>query len=87
MANVPLDVYGRHMDSSGLRNTVAANVQQAREKSGLTLKQLAEATEIPRTTLFYRLRGKRPFDVDQLEKIAPVLGCKPEQFYRTQDAS
>lgn len=56
------------------------------KQAGLSQTQVAGALEVSRTTLFYRLSGARPFNVDELEKLAPLVGREPESFY-TQASS
>lgn len=53
---------------------VAAKVVAARVAADLSEVALAEATNIPRSTLKRRLDGASPFTVEELDSIATVLG-------------
>lgn len=57
---------------------VAAAVEAARGTAGLSEVALAEATNIPRSTLKRRLGGASPFTVEELDSIATVLGVSFE---------
>lgn len=53
---------------------VAAAVEAARGTAGLSEVVLADATNIPRSTLKRRLSGASPFTVEELDAIATALG-------------
>ena len=55
----------------------AAAVEAARIEKGMTRLELSEASGIPRPTLYRRLDGHVPFDIDELERVANALGVDP----------
>lgn len=59
---------------------VATNVDKAIRDAGLSRSAVARATNIARTSLYYRLTGTRPFDVDELEAIGKVVGRDYKTF-------
>jgi transcriptional regulator with XRE-family HTH domain len=61
-----------HVDTYSSR--VAEQVTAKMEAAGLSQLGLSEKTGIARATLIRRLTGRSPFQVDELEAIAGVLG-------------
>lgn len=51
-----------------------ANVKAEMARRDLTQVALAEKLGMSQSMLSYRLRGQVPFDVDELELVAGVLG-------------
>ena len=41
--------------------------------NGLTQRSLAESLGMSKNTLSYKLRGRRPFDVDEVARICELL--------------
>lgn len=62
--------------ASPLTRAVGAHVVAATTDRAVTLAGLAQQTGIPRTTLRRSLEGRRPFTVDELATIAPLIGHK-----------
>jgi transcriptional regulator with XRE-family HTH domain len=65
---------------AGLVQQVAAEVRAYVARAQLSQHQLAEILGIPQSSVSRRLRGKTPFRVDELEKLAGVLGVHPAVF-------
>lgn len=53
------------------------NIRQLRKKAGLTQEQLAEKIGISQVHLGRLENNARSMDLEQVEKIAAALGCKP----------
>ncbi|TKJ24332.1 hypothetical protein A6V29_04865 [Blastococcus sp. CCUG 61487] len=74
------------MDASGLASTVAANVRAELARHGMTAQDLATAIGVTPFYLGRRIgrqqRGAIAIDVDELERIAAVLGVTPEYLLR-----
>lgn len=49
-------------------------------RTRVTQVQLAEVLGLPQSGVSRRLRGKIPFRVDELEKVADALGVHPAQL-------
>ena len=47
--------------------------------SGHTNDSLADAIEISRVSFSYKINNKRPFNSNEISKIARVLNLKPEE--------
>jgi plasmid maintenance system antidote protein VapI len=71
--------------SAALAGDVATWVKQAAEASGISLRSLAEATNIPWPTLTRRLAGATPFTVTELDRIARHLGTTPSAILAAVD--
>lgn len=56
---------------------IASRIEEKRVQLGVSVKELAECTGIPRSTLQRRLGGFGPFDVGQLELIGERLNNTP----------
>lgn len=54
---------------------VAAAVETARVAAGMSEVALADATNIPRSTLKRRLAGASPFTIDELDAISAALAA------------
>lgn len=66
--------------SMTLRNTVEVDhraIWKARTDRKITLDQLHDLTDIPRTTLHSIENGRRPVTEDELARIAKALKVKP----------
>ncbi|MDD7541213.1 MAG: helix-turn-helix transcriptional regulator [Mobiluncus porci] len=59
-----------------LASETATLIKAAMEESGVSILELSEQAGIPRTTLYRKLSGFYPFDLDELERIARALGVK-----------
>lgn len=63
------------MAQTTVRETVAGRIAQALETSGLSQRDLANATGISQSTLSRMLSGVRPPKMDELLALAWALGC------------
>lgn len=61
------------MGKAGLPQ-VAARLKEAREKSGLTQKQVARLLDISDVQVSYWETGKRPIDLSSLSRLADIYG-------------
>jgi len=72
-----METRGRHrnkIDTSTYNGRFAARLRMLREKAGLTVADLAEATGIPRATLYsWESTGRMPPISDNLLLIAEAL--------------
>jgi len=59
---------------------VAEVIRDSMERTGESVKHLAETASIPRTTLLRRLDGTTPFTIPELERVAVVLGTTVPQI-------
>jgi transcriptional regulator with XRE-family HTH domain len=73
------------MDTLAIRMAVA--VETAIAEAGQTHLGVSEATGIPRTTLLRRLKGQSSFAVDELERIAEVIGVPVSQILAKAEAA
>jgi len=55
-------------------------IKKLREYKRLSLRQLAERTEIPHTAIRNYENGERSMDVDQLCILCKALGKDPKEF-------
>ena len=62
--------------ASPLTREVGAIVVAALTDRSVTLAGLAQQTGIPRSTLRRSLDGLRPFTVDELAAVAPLIGYR-----------
>lgn len=63
----------------------ARAVNLALESAGKSQLSASEQTGIPRTTLLRRLSGVSPFTVDELQRIADLLGVPVHSLIETTD--
>jgi transcriptional regulator with XRE-family HTH domain len=61
----------------GFARNVIRVIDEARQEAGMTKAALIEASGIPANTFHTRMRGERPFDLNDIDKIAQALGCDP----------
>jgi transcriptional regulator with XRE-family HTH domain len=66
------------MDTS---QAVANVVDRLRVEQDISIKALAERSRVARTTLIRRLHGE-PFALDEIERVAGVLGTKVSEIAR-----
>lgn len=59
---------------------IAARVRAAIDEKNLAYTTVGEDAGIPKTTFERRIKGINPFDTDQLDAVAAVLGMTPEQL-------
>lgn len=57
-----------------INRATAEKVAAAIEASGFSVASVAEQAHLPRVTLIRRLAGAPSFRIDELERIAAVLG-------------
>lgn len=65
---------------------VAAVIEEHRLAKAMTQEALADATGIPLTTLHRSLHGHRAFDMDEVFRIAMVLGVTASLLTREAEA-
>lgn len=63
--------------------TIGANVRAEMARSGVSQAQLGERLGLAQTSISQRLRGSIPFDVNEIHKIAGVLGVTVADLYRS----
>ncbi len=88
MRFVQMDHIVSHMDN--INHQIGAAVEAAIRKADKNIHRVSVETGIPRTTLNNRLKGARPFDVDELLLVARCLGVNADVFlapFRIQDAA
>lgn len=73
--SVQVDGYVLHMALRATQTAaLARRVEQEMKAAGLTPYKLAERAIMPRTTLLHCLAGSMDFKLEQLYRIADVLG-------------
>ena len=60
-----------------LSRNIAAVLGECREKSGVSVRELAELIGVSRRQMARFLAAERVLDVEQLLAICEVLGCDP----------
>ena len=75
----PMQVSSRHQVTS-YPAIVGSLIAQARSEAGLRQDELAERARVPQSTLSRIERGSAHLTLNQLRKIAPVLGRQPSQI-------
>lgn len=60
--------------TTGLSDTVAANVRAEMARRKISQRALADKIGISHASIYRRLRGELAFDVDELGAIADALG-------------
>jgi len=63
----------------------AEKVEAAIKAAGASVLAIAEATQIPRTTLMRRLAGRQSFTVEDLYNIARALDLPVSALVLTED--
>lgn len=63
--------------SDALRLRVAAEVRAWRGRMGVTQAQLAQVLNVSQPSISAKLRGKTPFDLDEIERLAAFFGITP----------
>lgn len=74
-----MQVSSRHQVTS-YPAIVGSLIAQARSEAGLRQDELAERARVPQSTLSRIERGSAHLTLNQLRKIAPVLGRQPSQI-------
>jgi transcriptional regulator with XRE-family HTH domain len=70
------------------RAAIAGEIRAELARQNLTYKALSEATGIPAATMTRRLKGTRPFYLEELQSIAQFLGLTlSELTERSEDAA
>ena len=69
------------METLTQREAVAAEVRAELARKQITASTVAEAIQMPTSTLSRRLKADTPFTVDELAAIARVLGTTPGAFF------
>lgn len=62
------------MRTATSREAIGAEVRAGLARKGLTQKQLAAVLGVTETTLSGRIRGRTPFDTDELALISDLIG-------------
>jgi transcriptional regulator with XRE-family HTH domain len=63
-----------------LRLRVAAEVRAWRARRSMTQVQLAKALGLSQAQVSSRLRGETPITLDEIERLATIFGCSPEEL-------
>lgn len=61
---------------------ITAEIRAEMAKQRISVKDLSEAINMPRTTLSTRLNDHSPFGLDELEKVSEVLGVESWELLR-----
>jgi len=69
--------------SKGIAQAVSAALRGA----GIAQRDAAAKTGIPLTTLSRRLTGNSPFNMDELDLLADLIGCAVADFVTTSAAA
>lgn len=69
------------------RARIAREIRQAMEWQEKTPDQLAAVAGISQAQIHRRLKGKRPFFMDELDAIAKFLGIRASELSRATDVS
>lgn len=59
---------------------IAARVRAAIDEKNLAYTAVGEQAGIPKSTFERRIKGINPFDTDELDAVAAVLGTTPEDL-------
>lgn len=65
---------------STLRQAFARNVRLMRVNAGLSQERMADAAQLDRTFIGSLERGERNISIDNIERIATVLGMPPHEL-------
>jgi transcriptional regulator with XRE-family HTH domain len=65
-----------------LRARVAANIRAELARNDVTQVQVAAALGITQQAVSQKLSGRRPFSLDDVEVIAPMVGMAPDELVR-----
>jgi predicted transcriptional regulator len=78
----------RHPASETTVHAVARHITLALEEAGISRLDAAKRTGIPRETFYRKVAGiGKPFDVDELDKIAGLLGTSVPELVADAMAS
>lgn len=66
--------------SRTLRQVFARNVRLVRVNAGLSQERMADAAQLDRTFIGSLERGERNISIDNIERIATVLGLPPHRL-------
>lgn len=80
-----MGAYGFRMDTRSAANAVATVLSGIMLDDHVTPHALATSAQIPRTTLMRRLSGASAFTVDELSRVARVLGRQPSDILRAAE--
>ena len=72
-------------DRTSARGKLAAEVRAEAARAGISQNKLAHLTGISQSTINRKFKGQKPFDIDDLEKIANVLGITVAHFFGVVD--
>ena len=61
------------MDKQTLREVIGLRIKRAREKKGLTIRQLADMSGVPYTNISLIESGKKNATLDTIEKLITPL--------------
>jgi transcriptional regulator with XRE-family HTH domain len=59
-----------------LSDAIAAEVRRLCAEQGMSGRKLAQSTGMTLSVVQYKLAGERPWDVDDLDVVARVLGVR-----------
>lgn len=66
----------------GFAQRVVQVIDARRIELGMTKAALIASSGMPANTFHTRMRGDRPFDLNDIEQLAEALGCEPELILR-----
>lgn len=58
-----------------LNNLAANNIRAELARRNISASQAAEAIEMSKQAFSNRMTGKKPFNIEELEKLATLLEC------------
>lgn len=70
----------------GFAQRVADVIDAKRKEVGMSKASLISESGMPANTFHTRMRGDRPFDLNDIEMLAAALGCEPEMILREASA-
>ncbi|MDY0830767.1 helix-turn-helix transcriptional regulator [Microbacterium sp. BG28] len=66
----------------GFAQRVTEVIDERRRELGMSKASLISESGMPANTFHTRMRGDRPFDLNDIELLATALGCEPELILR-----
>lgn len=68
-----------------MNEATAKALSAERSAAHLTIKELAEKSEVPERTLIRLLKGERNINVIQIAQLAPVFGIYPHEIIESAE--